>query len=159
MALSPTSGSREHRITLLELTTGLYTGALLIIVMVGALVAANRIPGFERYALERNAAAAGLFVIFMLIPIVRFLRHPAQIFISGIIGWLLFVIAYDVAGFFFLNLFQVLRRPLEVLVEGAIIYGVAAAGSWVGGMMMHARRHHRVHSHHDHPADASPHKS
>lgn len=158
MALSPTSGSREHRIKVIELTTGLYTGALLTAVMIGALIAANRVPGFERYALERNAVCAGFFVIFMLIPIVRFLRHPAQIFISGIIAWVIFVIAYDLAGFFFRNLFEVLRRPLEVLVEGGIVYGVASAGSWVGGMMMNARRHH-YEPHRDHSSDVSPHKS
>jgi len=142
MALSPpTRSSRTRRLATFEVVTGLYTGTLLIIVMIGALVAANRVPGFERYALERNAAAAGLFVIFMLIPVVRFLRHPVQMFTSAIIGWVVFVIGYDIAGFFFRNLFEVLRTPGEALIEGALIYGVFAAGSWVGGMMLHARRH------------------
>ncbi|HTV58825.1 MAG TPA: hypothetical protein VMJ93_08120 [Verrucomicrobiae bacterium] len=141
MALSPTGVSHAKRITSLELATGLYTGTLLIIVMIGSLVAANRIPGLERYALERNAASGGLFVIFMLVPVVRFLRHPVQMFTSGIIGWGIFVVAYDIAGFFFRNLFDVLRTPGEAFVEGAIIYAIFAAGSWVGGMMLHARRH------------------
>jgi len=141
MALSPRGVSHRKRLASLEVGTGLYTGALLVIVMIGSLIAANRIPGLERYALERNAASGGLFVIFMLIPVVRFLRHPIQIFTSGIIGWVFFVIAYDLAGFFFHNLFQVLRSPAEALVEGAIIYAVFAAGSWVGGMMIHATRH------------------
>jgi uncharacterized membrane protein len=141
MGSSSTEVSRRKRVVSLEITTGLYTGTLLILVMIGALIAANRLPGLERYALERNAAAAGLFVIFMLIPVVRFLRHPVQMFLSSLTGWVLFVIAYDLAGFFFHNLFQVLRTPIEALVEGAIIYGVASAGSWVGGMMFHARRH------------------
>jgi len=137
----PASAAHRRRVISMEITTGLYTGCLLIIVMVGALVAANRIPGLERYALERNAASGGLFVIFMLIPVVRFLRHPMQMFISGIIGWVVFVVAYDLAGFYFRNLFDVLRSPAEALVEGAVIYAVCAAGSWVGDMMLHARRH------------------
>lgn len=157
MALSsPTGVSRSRRVATFELATGLYTGGLLIIVMIGALVAANRIPGLERYALERNAASYGLFVIFMLIPVMRFLRHPVQMFTSGVIAWVLFVIAYDLASFSFRNLFEV-RTPGQALVEGTIIYGIFAAGSWVGGMMLHARTH-PISSRHRRPADNMPHK-
>ncbi|MGB8672807.1 MAG: hypothetical protein WA737_01830 [Candidatus Acidiferrales bacterium] len=123
------------------LFTGLYTGVLLVIVMAGALVAANRIPGLEHYALERNAASYTLFVLLMLIPVVRFLRRPGLLFASAMVGWTLLVVAYDIAGMFLHSLFEVLRTPLEVLIEGAIIYGVIAVGSWVGGMMMHMRHH------------------
>ncbi len=58
------------------LRTGIYTGALLIIVMWVALVVANRMASLEPYALERNAAAYGLFLLFMLIPIARFWNRP-----------------------------------------------------------------------------------
>jgi hypothetical protein len=122
------------------LWTGVYTGTLLVIVMLGALVAANRIPGLERYALERNAASYSLFVLFMLIPIVRFLNRPVLLFAAAMVAWTIFVAAYDIAGMVFLNLFDVLRTPLEALIEGACIYGVVAVGSWVGAMAMAARR-------------------
>ena len=69
------------------LRTGLYTGALLIIVMTGSLVAANRLSWLDNRALERNAASYGLFVIFMLIPICRFLNRPVKMFVSAMIGW------------------------------------------------------------------------
>jgi len=121
--------------------TGLYMGALLVIVMVGALVAANRMPLLESRALERNAASYGLFVIFMMIPVCRFLNRPAQMFTSAMIGWVMFVVAYDIAGMFLRNLFQVLRTPFEALLEGAVVYGVFAVGSWVGAMILHARTH------------------
>jgi hypothetical protein len=123
------------------LITGLYTAALLVIVMLGALVAANRIPGFERYALERNAASYSLFVLFMLIPVFRFLDRPWRLFASAMIGWTLFVAAYDIAGMVFHDLFEVLRTPFQALIEGAVIYGVIAVGSWVGGMCLEAKRH------------------
>lgn len=123
------------------LSTGLYTGALLMIVMIGTLVAANRIPGLEKYALERNGASYTLFAIFMMIPVVRFLNRPLQLFASAMIGWVIFVAAYDLAGMYFRNLFQILRTPFQALIEGAIIYGVCAVGSWVGEMVLHARRH------------------
>jgi hypothetical protein len=122
------------------LRTGLYTGALLIIVMTGSLVAANRLPWLDNRALERNAASYGLFVIFMLIPICRFVNRPVKMFASAMIAWSMFVIAYDLAGFFFHNLFQALRTPFDAFIEGAIIYGVCAVGSWVGGMALQARR-------------------
>ena len=123
------------------ISTGLYTGALLMIVMLGALVAANRIPGLEKYALERNGASYSLFVLFMMIPVLRFLKRPLQLFGSAMIGWVIFVLGYDFAGMYFPNLFQVLRTPFQVLIEGAIFYGVCAVGSWVGEMALHARHH------------------
>ena len=124
-----------------SLWTGLYTGTLLVMVMFGALVAANRLPWLDNRALERNAASYGLFVIFMLIPVVRFLNRPVQMFTSAMIAWVMFVVAYDISGMFFRNLFEVLRTPFQALIEGAVIYGVFAVGSWVGAMVLHARHH------------------
>jgi hypothetical protein len=127
------------------IVTGLYTGALLTIVMIGALVAANRLAWLDNRALERNAACYSLFVLFMMIPVCRHLTRPLQMFTSAMIGWVIFVVAYNVAGLFFRNLFQVLRTPFELLVEGAVVYGVFAVGSWVGAMVLHARSHPIVH--------------
>lgn len=123
------------------LWTGIYTGALLIVVMLAALVVANRIPTLERFAFERNAACYSLFVMVMLFPVFRFLNRPLQMFASAMIGWVLFVGAYDLSALYFRNLFQVLRTPFEALIEGAIVYGIFAVGSWVVGMILHARRH------------------
>lgn len=124
------------------LTTGVYTGGLLSVVMIGALVAANRIPGLERFAVERNAASYGLFVMFMLIPVARFLNRPFQMYLSAMLGWVIFVVAYNIVGIYFQNLFESLRHtPFVVLIEGAVVYGVFAVGSWVGAMVLHARTH------------------
>jgi hypothetical protein len=121
--------------------TGLYVGALLTVVMLGALVAANRMPALENYAFERNAACYSLFVLLMLVPVIRFLTRPLQMFGAGMVGWVILVVAYDVTGFYFRDLFQVLRTPLQALAEGAVVYGIFAVGSWVCGMLLHARRH------------------
>jgi hypothetical protein len=124
------------------LRTGVYGGALLIVTMLGALVAANRMPALERYAFERNAACYTLFVLLMLVPVVRFLTRPIQMFGAAMIGWLMFVAAYDLTGLFFIrDLFQVLRTPFQALMEGAVVYGIFAVASWVCGMLLHARRH------------------
>ena len=125
----------------LALWTGVYLGALLNLVMIGSLVAANRFPGLEAYALERNAASYGLFLLLLLVPVVLFLKRPARMFTAGIVAWVLFSAGYNIAGFYFHNLFAVLRTPLEVLIEGGVLYGVAAVLSWVVGMIFQARRH------------------
>ena len=120
---------------------GLYTGALLTLVMVGSLIAANRLPWLDNRALERNGASYGLFLAIMLIPIFRFLNRPLKMFYSAMLAWGIFVVAYDLAGMFFHSLFQALRSPFEALLEGAIVYGVCAVGSWVGGMVLLTRQH------------------
>jgi hypothetical protein len=121
------------------LRTGLYTGGLLVLVMIISLIAANRLPWLESRALERNAACYGLFVMFMLIPVARFWKRPTRMFASGVLAWTMFVIAYDIAGMFFRNLFQILRTPFEALLEGVLLYGVCAVVGWVGGMALLAR--------------------
>src|SRR5580693_7017227 len=122
------------------LKTGIYTGALLTIDMIAALVAANRMPVLEPRALERNVAFCGLFVIFMLIPILRFLNRPMQLFGSAMLGWTIFIVAYNLAGMYFVNLFRVLRSPFDAFMEGALIYGLIAAASRIAIMVLQARR-------------------
>jgi hypothetical protein len=120
---------------------GLYTGAGLTIVMVGSLIAANRLPWLDNRALERNGASYGLFLAIMLTPIFRFLNRPVKMFYSAMLAWGIFIIAYDVAGMLFHSLFQALRSPFEAFLEGAVVYGVCAVGSWVGGMILVTRKH------------------
>jgi hypothetical protein len=136
---------RQHSIPVLPsgsaIRTGLYGGALLIVAMLGALVAANRMPALEKYAFERNAACYTLFVLLMLVPVIRFLTRPLKMFGAAMIGWVIFVAAYDLTAFYFRDLFQVLRTPFQALIEGTVVYGIFAVGSWVCGMLLHARRH------------------
>lgn len=124
------------------LRTGIYTGALLIIVMWAALVVANRVASLEPYALERNAASYGLFLLFMLVPMARFWNRPLRMFASATIAWVLFAATYEAAGMVFHNLFDSLQHsPLLVLMEGIFMYGLFAVGSWVAGMAIQARHH------------------
>lgn len=134
------------------LMTGVYVGALLILVMSAALVAANRVPALEPYALERNAASYGAFVILLLIPVIRFLKRPLRMFVSAIVAWVLFVGAYNIAGFYFRGLFD-MRTPFQALIEGSVLYGIVAVTIWVVRMGLYACRHaiapgrRRVHHH------------
>jgi hypothetical protein len=123
------------------LKMGLCIGTSLIFVLFVALVAANRFPSLERWALERNAISYSVFVLLMLVPVLWYMKDPLRMFLASMIGWVCFVAAYNVAGLVFRNLFEVLRSPFEVLVEGAVVYGVFAVVSWVTEMALHARRH------------------
>jgi hypothetical protein len=135
---SSTPGSLDPALRL-----GFGTGAGLIAVMILALLAANRMPWLDRYAVERNWISCIAFAAVMALPVARFLRAPALMFFSAIIGWLMFTMAYAIAGwFFFHNLFNRLRYdPLEVFVAGSFLYGVAAVGAWVCALIAAARRY------------------
>jgi hypothetical protein len=124
------------------LIAGCYTGAMLTVTLLGALVVANRIPALEPYAFERNAFSYALFVLLMLLPVLRFLNHPVKMFVAGISGWAILTSAYDFAGLYFHNLFNVVHRtPFELLAEGAIAYGILALAAWVCRIIVHACRY------------------
>jgi hypothetical protein len=121
---------------------GLYTGLALIVEMMVALIVINRVPTFERYALARNAFFIGCFFVLALVPVCRFLKAPVRMFSSAMIGWAIFVVGYDLAGLYFERLFSTLHHsPFLALVEGAVLYGICAVGSWVVEMIVHACRH------------------
>ena len=121
---------------------GFYTGIAMVAEMAAALVVINRVPALERYALERNAFFMGCFFVLMLAPVCRFLREPVQMFSAAMTAWAIFDAGYYLAGLYFERLFEALHRgPILVLVEGAVLYGIAAVGSWVVEMIVHACRH------------------
>jgi hypothetical protein len=140
--MTPAVQKEDRRLSHPVAITGITTGVLLVVVMLSALIVTNRIPLLEADALERNAISYGLFFAVMLIPICRFLNQPLRLFGAAMIGWTMFAAGYDLAGFAFKNLFEVLRRtPLEALLEGTIVYGICAVAVWVVSMISHARRH------------------
>jgi len=121
---------------------GVSIGLLLSAIMIVALLVANLITALESYALERNALFMTAFVLVAASPVLRFRKHPRQMFVAAMVGWVLFVGAYDLAGRFFRDLFEALQHtPFETLVEGAVVYGICAVGSWVIDMVHEARRH------------------
>jgi hypothetical protein len=124
-------GSLVARAAPSALSTGVFVGVLLNGVMTASIIAANYMPRLEPYAAERNAASYALFAGFSLIPVIRFLKRPAQMLAAGLLGWVLFVLGYAIAGLSLPNLFDALRTtPLEASVQGSVLYGLIAAVSW-----------------------------
>lgn len=120
-----------HWLRNITLRVGVLTGVYLTAAMVIAVLAATRLPFLEDVARIRNWVSYGTFLVVMLVPIVSFRRKPLQLLASGVLGWLLFSLAYQGMGFFFPNLHARLRQPFNVFMVGAIVYGVVAAASWV----------------------------
>ena len=125
----------------LPLRVGVLTGMYLSLVMVLAVLAANRLPFLERVADIRNGVAMTAFFFIALIPVVSFRRHPVDLFVSSMTGWLIFVFAYRGMGIFFDHLFVRLgKTPFHAFILGAIAYGFTACVVWFGVMLAALRR-------------------
>ncbi len=122
------------------LRVGVLTGIYLSVVLGGWLVIANRTPWSASVAGIRNTGAAGLTLLLMLIPVLRFLRRPGRLFASGILAWTLFTCTYLGLGLFFDRLFSRMA-PLQVFMLGAIVYAFFAVISWVVSLVLAARHH------------------
>ncbi len=121
--------------------TGLLTGVLLSMVMAASLYLANRLPAFERLAIERNSACSGVFFVVMLIPAIRFRRRPVELFTSGMVAWAVFTLAYVGAANFYEDLYSSLHTtPGIMLAYGAGAYGIVAVSTWVLQMVRSALR-------------------
>jgi hypothetical protein len=122
------------------LRVGVLTGAYLCVVMVVAVLAANRVPFLEPFAEIRNWVARGAFFLVMLIPIAFFRRSAVWLFFSAVLGWTLLCLAYWGMGFAFENLHTRLRvLPLNLFVIGACVYGVVAVVLWVITLLLGIR--------------------
>src|SRR3974377_2104549 len=67
--------------------TGIYAGVALSAVFIAWIVIANRVPQLEVLATERNVVAAILLALLAAVPVVRFLRSPAELLASGLLAW------------------------------------------------------------------------
>src|SRR6202140_5226354 len=83
---------RLHVFRNAAIRTGVYVGVCLTLVFTAWLVIANHAPFLERFALERNIAAAVILCFLAAVPILRFLRMPGHLLASGLLGWLLSII-------------------------------------------------------------------
>ena len=138
------SSSRPHRPRLLAwllsdaFRIGAFTGVYLSLVLVGWLVIANHLPASADFAGPRNATPVALGTLLILIPVVRFLREPAQLFASGIVAWTLLSFTYLALGFFYHRL-HLRMEPFHLFMLGAALYGGVAVAAWVATMLVAAR--------------------
>lgn len=118
--------------------TGIYTGACLGLVFTTWLVIANQVPFLEHFARERNVAAAAVLGFLAAVPVLRFLRWPANLLASSMIALVIFSLWYR----FLCLIYHALSdkcSTFRVFVEGAVVYMICAVLSWIVDIIRRAR--------------------
>jgi hypothetical protein len=132
--------------------TGACSGVGLAIAFTTWLYIANRVPGVDPMALERNVVAAAALAFFFLIPIVRFMWQPGRLLVSSLIAWIIFTFAYRALCIYFSAL-AARYSAVQIFILGAIVCMILATLSWIGTCIWRVREsymsNHRVsHSNH-----------
>ena len=138
---------RFHIFRNASIRTGVYVGVCLTLVFSVWLVIANRAPFLERFALERNIAAAAILGFLAAIPAFRFLRLPGHLLASSLVGWLIFSFSYGALCLIFGGLSNRLSA-FQVFMMGAVVYMILTTLCWIVGTIWRAREAHASHPNH-----------
>ena len=138
---------RFHIFRNASIRTGVYVGVCLTLVFSVWLVIANRAPFLERFALERNIAAAAILGFLAAIPAFRFLRLPGHLLASSLVGWLIFSFSYGALCLIFGGLSNRLST-FQVFMMGAVVYMILTTLCWIVGTIWRAREAHASHPNH-----------
>jgi hypothetical protein len=117
---------------------GLYTGAWLSLVFVAWVLIANRAPFLEPLAQQRNVIATLVLAFIAAMPVLRFLRSPSELLISGLLAWSVLTLTYRILSLEF-TLLQYYFSTFHVFVLGAVAYLLFATLSWIGMIVWRAR--------------------
>lgn len=142
--------SIERRLEFLKhpaVRLGIYAGVALSAIFIAWIVVANRIPQLEILATERNIVTAVLLVLCAAAPVIRFLRLPGELLVSGLLAWGIFTATYRVLCSIFVLLDEN-YSAFHVFVMGAITYLVFATLSWVGTIVWRVRATNHSQPHH-----------
>ena len=127
--------------------TGVYVGVCLTLVFSTWLVIANRAPFLERFALERNIAAASILGFLAAVPVFRFLRLPGHLLASSLIGWLIFSLSYRALCLVFRGLSN-WHSTFQIFMLGAVVYMILTTLCWIAATIWRAREAHASHPNH-----------
>jgi uncharacterized membrane protein YvlD (DUF360 family) len=127
--------------------TGVYVGVCLTLVFTAWVLIANHAPFLERFALERNIAAAMILCFLAAVPIFRFLRFPGHLLASGLIAWLIFSLSYRALCTLFRGLSNRLST-FHVFMLGAVVYMILTTLCWIVATIWRARGAHDTHPNH-----------
>lgn len=127
--------------------TGVYTGVCLATVFTVWLLIANWVPFLDRFALERNIGAAAVLLLLALVPVIRFLRSPGRLVISGLIAWSILTLVYRALCLHFQALSD-WHSTFQIFMYGAVVYMIIATLFWIGTTVWKAREAHVSHPNH-----------
>lgn len=133
-----------HALRNAAVRTGIYSGSCLSIVFAAWLIVANRLPFLDRFALERNLAAAALLLLIAAVPVLRFLRSPGSLLLAGLIAWSVLSLSYRILSLFFRRLTD-FYGAFHIFVLGIVIYLILATLAWIAGCIWRVRASHPTH--------------
>jgi hypothetical protein len=122
----------------LSVRVGVYVGVCLSLALSVWIFVANRVPFLERFARERNLAAASLLGLLAVAPVLRFLRSPGNLLASSLVAWTIFSFTYGLLCIFFSHLGDKYGAFLIFMV-GFVVYMILATLSWIGTLIWRAR--------------------
>lgn len=125
------SGYGEASLRNPAIRMGLCIGATLSAIFMAWVVVANRMPALEGFAMQRNVAAEAALGFFALLPVIRFMRRPGRLLISGVVAWSLLSLAYWATSLHFVGLAE-RWSTFEIFTKGGLGYLIAATLAWVG---------------------------
>jgi hypothetical protein len=128
-----------HAFKNLAVRVGVYVGVCLSLVLSVWILVANRVPFLERFALERNLAAAALLGLLAVAPALRFLRSPGNLLASSLVAWTIFSFTYRLLCIFFGHLGDKFSA-FQIFMLGFVVYMILATLSWIGTLIWRARR-------------------
>jgi hypothetical protein len=132
-------GSRRlHFLHNAAIRTGVYTGICLSLVFTTWLVIANEVPFLERFAFERNMAAAAVLGFLAAVPVLRFFRWPGNLLASSMIAWIIFSVVYRILCAVYHGLSD-WHSTFQVFMEGAVVYMIFTTLAWIGAIIRRAR--------------------
>ena len=117
---------------------GLYTGVWLSLVFVAWVVIANRVPFLDPLAQQRNVIATMLLALIAAMPVLRFLRSPGELLVSGLVAWSVLTLTDLILSLKFTQL-QFYYSTFHICVLGVVAYLLFATLSWIGIMVWRAR--------------------
>ena len=123
---------------------GIYTGVWLSVVFVAWVVIANRASFLEPLAQQRNVIATLVLALIASMPVLRFLRSPGELLVSGLFAWSVLTLAYRILSLKFV-LLPYYYGTFHIFVLGAVAYLLFATFSWIGMIVWRARAAQRGH--------------
>ena len=123
---------------------GIYTGVWLSVVFVAWVVIANRASFLEPLAQQRNVIATLVLALIASMPVLRFLRSPGELLVSGLFAWSVLTLAYRILSLKF-ALLPYYYGTFHIFVLGAVAYLLFATFSWIGMIVWRARAAQRGH--------------
>jgi hypothetical protein len=124
---------------------GLYAGIWLSAAFIAWVVIANRAPFLEPLAQQRNVIATLLLALIAAMPVVRFLRSPGALLISGLLAWSVLTLVFRILSLKFV-LLQEYYSTFHIFVLGAVVYLLFATLSWIGMIVWRAREAEGTHT-------------